>query len=98
MNVVLGSPEQRQIQHALDRIGRHRQAVGDAARDLGGAGQAPATDGRARGLGNARAAFLHAAASGGKTAIIVDLCLHIAAGIEYRGRRVTRQPVVYVAL
>jgi hypothetical protein len=41
---------------------------------------------------------VHADSSGGKTAIIVDLALHIAAGIEYRGRRVERQPVVYVAL
>jgi AAA domain-containing protein len=41
---------------------------------------------------------VHADSSGGKTAIMVDLALHIAAGIEYRGRRVEQQPVVYVAL
>jgi AAA domain len=39
-----------------------------------------------------------AASGDGKTAIIVDLGLHIAAGREYRGRRVIQQPVVYVAL
>ena len=37
-------------------------------------------------------------AGGGKTAIIVDLLLHVAAGIKYRGRRVERQPAIYVAL
>jgi hypothetical protein len=41
---------------------------------------------------------VHAAAGGGKTAIIVDMMLHVAAGIEYRGRRTEMQPVVYVAL
>jgi hypothetical protein len=40
----------------------------------------------------------HAVSGGGKTAIIVDLCLHIADGREYRGRRVEQQPVVYIAL
>jgi hypothetical protein len=40
----------------------------------------------------------HADAGGGKTAILVDLMLHIAAGRDYRGRRVEQQPVVYVAL
>jgi hypothetical protein len=40
----------------------------------------------------------HADSGGGKTAIIVDLCLHVAAGREYRERRVEQQPVVYVAL
>jgi RecA-family ATPase len=40
----------------------------------------------------------HAASGGGKTAIVVDLCLHIADGRRYRTRRVERQPVVYVAL
>ena len=34
----------------------------------------------------------------GKTAILVDMVLHVAAGREYRGRRVERQPVVFVAL
>jgi hypothetical protein len=41
---------------------------------------------------------VHADSGGGKSAIIVDLGLHIAAGIEYRERRVEQQPVVYVAL
>jgi AAA domain len=41
---------------------------------------------------------VHAERSGGKTAILVDLLLHVAAGMEYRGRRVEQQPVVYVAL
>jgi len=41
---------------------------------------------------------MHAEASGGKTAIAVDLALHIADGRPYRGRRVEQQPVVYVAL
>jgi AAA domain len=41
---------------------------------------------------------VHADSGGGKTAIIVDLTLHIAQGREYRGRRVEFQPVVYVAL
>jgi hypothetical protein len=41
---------------------------------------------------------VHADAGGGKTTIILDLSFHIAGGIEYRGRRVERQPVVYVAL
>jgi AAA domain len=41
---------------------------------------------------------VHAEAGGGKTAIIVDLLLHIAAELEYRGRRVERAPVVFVAL
>jgi hypothetical protein len=40
----------------------------------------------------------HADSGGGKTAIIVDLMLHIAAGIEYRKRRTEQQPVVYIAL
>jgi hypothetical protein len=40
---------------------------------------------------------VHAESAGGKTAILIDLCLHIAAGIEYRGRRTERQPVVFVA-
>jgi AAA domain len=34
----------------------------------------------------------------GKTAIIVDMGLHVAAGREYRDRRVEQQPVIYVAL
>jgi AAA domain len=34
----------------------------------------------------------------GKTAILVDMVLHVAAGREYRGRRVERQPVVFIAL
>lgn len=34
----------------------------------------------------------------GKTAIVVDMVLHVAAGREYRGRRVERQLVVLVAL
>jgi RecA-family ATPase len=34
----------------------------------------------------------------GKTALIIDMALHVAAGREYRGRRVERQPVVFVAL
>jgi AAA domain len=34
----------------------------------------------------------------GKTAIALDMALHIAAGLEYRGRRTERQPVVYVIL
>ena len=41
---------------------------------------------------------VHAEAGGGKTAIIADLLMHVAAGLEYRGRRVERQPVVYCAL
>lgn len=41
---------------------------------------------------------IHAEAGGGKSAVIVDLCLHIADGREYRGRRVERQPVIYCAL
>jgi hypothetical protein len=41
---------------------------------------------------------VHADAGGGKTAIMVDLLLHVAAGFEYRGRRVEKQPVVFVAL
>ena len=40
----------------------------------------------------------HAGSGGGKTAIIIDLLLHVAAGMEYRNRRTERQPVVYVAL
>jgi hypothetical protein len=39
-----------------------------------------------------------AASSGGKTAILVDLLLHVAAGLIYRGRRVEQQVVIYVAL
>ena len=34
----------------------------------------------------------------GKTAIIVDMAFHVDTGREYRGRRVERQPVIYVAL
>lgn len=34
----------------------------------------------------------------GKTAIIIDMALHVADGRDYRGRRVERQPVVLVAL
>jgi hypothetical protein len=34
----------------------------------------------------------------GKTAIVIDMALHVAAGREYRGRRVERQAVVFVAL
>lgn len=47
-----------------------------------------------------RGAFIevHAVAGGGKTAIVVDMMLHIADGREYRGRRVERQPVAFVAL
>jgi hypothetical protein len=41
---------------------------------------------------------VHADPGGGKTAILVDLLLHVAAGMEYRSRRVAMQPVVYVAL
>ena len=41
---------------------------------------------------------IHSDRSAGKTAILVDLLLHVAAGIEYRERRVVQQPVVYVAL
>ena len=41
---------------------------------------------------------VHADAGGGKTAILVDLLLHVAAGNEYRGRRTEQQPVVFVAL
>jgi AAA domain len=41
---------------------------------------------------------VYAAPGDGKTAIVVDLALHIASGLEYRARRVERQPVVYVAL
>jgi AAA domain len=41
---------------------------------------------------------VHADAGGGKTAIVVDLLLHVAAGLEYRGRRTEQQVVVYVAL
>jgi RecA-family ATPase len=41
---------------------------------------------------------VHADAGGGKTAIFVDLMLHVAAGMQYRARRTEQQPVVYVAL
>jgi hypothetical protein len=41
---------------------------------------------------------VHADSSGGKTAIVVDMLLHLAAGIPYRGRRTIKTPVVYVAL
>jgi hypothetical protein len=34
----------------------------------------------------------------GKTAIVIDMALHVAAGRPYRGRRVEHQPVVFVAL
>ncbi len=47
----------------------------------------------ARGIGEVHADF-----GGGKTAIVVDMLLHLAAGLEYRGRRVVQTPVVYVAL
>ena len=36
--------------------------------------------------------------SAGKTAILVDLLLHIPLAEPYRGRRVERRPVIYVAL
>jgi hypothetical protein len=39
----------------------------------------------------------HADSAAGKTAILLDLGLHIAAGIDYRGRRVDQQPVIYLA-
>jgi AAA domain len=41
---------------------------------------------------------VHADSAGGKTAIIVDLLLHVAAGIKYRGRRTAQQPVIYIAM
>jgi AAA domain len=41
---------------------------------------------------------VHADSGAGKTAIIVDLLLHVAAGISYRNRRTERQPVAYIAL
>ena len=41
---------------------------------------------------------VHADAGGGKTAIVVDLLLHVAGNVEYRQRRTEQQPVVYVAL
>jgi RecA-family ATPase len=41
---------------------------------------------------------VHAAPGAGKSAIILDLVLHVADGRDYRGRRTERQPVVYVAL
>jgi hypothetical protein len=34
----------------------------------------------------------------GKTAIAIDIGLHVAAGLLYRGRRTVRQPVVYTIL
>lgn len=40
----------------------------------------------------------YAGSSTGKTAIIVDMLLHVAAGMEYRGRRVEQQPIIFVAL
>jgi hypothetical protein len=40
----------------------------------------------------------YAEPAAGKTAILVDLGLHIAAGLEYRNRRVEQQPVIFVAL
>lgn len=41
---------------------------------------------------------VHADAGGGKTAVAVDLLLHVAGGLTYRERRTEQQPVVYVAL
>jgi hypothetical protein len=34
----------------------------------------------------------------GKTAIAIDVGLHVAAGLDYRGRRTVQQPVVYIIL
>jgi hypothetical protein len=47
----------------------------------------------ARGVGE-----VHADSSGGKTAIVVDMMLHVGEGREYRDRRTIKTPVVYVAL
>ena len=47
----------------------------------------------ARGIGE-----VHADSGAGKTAIVLDMMLHLAAGLEYRGRRVLQTPVVYIAL
>jgi AAA domain len=41
---------------------------------------------------------IYAPPGGGKTAIGVDMGLHIASGRIYRGRRTEQQPVVYIAL
>jgi hypothetical protein len=41
---------------------------------------------------------VHADSGGGKSAIVVDMMLHLAAGLEYRSRRVVQTPVIYVAL
>jgi hypothetical protein len=40
---------------------------------------------------------VHSDSAVGKTAILIDLGLHVADGREYRGRRVDRQPVVFIA-
>jgi len=41
---------------------------------------------------------IYAPPGGGKTAVSIDMALHIAAGRTYRGRRTERQPVAYIAL
>jgi hypothetical protein len=41
---------------------------------------------------------VHADSGAGKTAIITDMLLHVAAGLEYRNRRTVQQPVIYCAL
>jgi AAA domain len=37
---------------------------------------------------------VHADSGAGKTAIITDMLLHVAAGMEYRNRRTVQQPVI----
>jgi KaiC/GvpD/RAD55 family RecA-like ATPase len=34
----------------------------------------------------------------GKTFLVTDMCIHIATGLKYRGRRVHRGPVIYLSL
>ncbi len=41
---------------------------------------------------------VHADSGGGKTAIVVDMMLHLGAGMDYRARRTIQTPVIYVAL
>jgi len=43
-------------------------------------------------------ALLYGRPNGGKTAVVVDLAAHLAAGLEYRERRTRRGLVVYLAL
>jgi hypothetical protein len=41
---------------------------------------------------------VHADSSGGKTAIVIDMMMHLAEGREYRTRRTLQTPVIYIAL